>query len=112
MLIIQLYSVFTLYRMAPFRYLEAANHASGEYEPGVDELALSGLTPVPSTVVKPPRVAEAAVQLVGLASLVVVCQHAVWVSCDALGLRGLLLSCRVIGSGDMHQDRKPCVLFP
>lgn len=42
-------------------FVEAANHTCGEYPRGVDELALSGLTPAPSTRVRPPRVAEAAV---------------------------------------------------
>lgn len=44
-------------------YVEAANHTSGEFAPGVDEMAQAGLTPAPSQLVKPPRVAEAAVQL-------------------------------------------------
>ena len=34
------------------------NLCSGEYPPDVDEFALSGLTPEPSLVVKPPRVRE------------------------------------------------------
>lgn len=43
--------------------LEAANHTCGFYDRGVDELELAGLTPQPSVVVRPPRVAESAVQL-------------------------------------------------
>ena len=39
---------------------EAVNHASGDWAPDVDEFALTGLTPVPSTVVAPPRVEDAA----------------------------------------------------
>lgn len=34
------------------------NIASGDYPPEVDEFKISGLTPVPSDLVKPPRVAE------------------------------------------------------
>lgn len=44
-------------------YVEAANHTSGDFARGVDEMAAAGLTPQPSALVKPPRVAEAAVQL-------------------------------------------------
>lgn len=40
---------------------EAMNLASGEYPPEVDEFALTGLTPAPSTRVRPPRVAESPV---------------------------------------------------
>ena len=36
-------------------------HASGEWPYGVDEFTLAGLTPVPSTQVRPPRVAESPV---------------------------------------------------
>jgi flavin reductase (DIM6/NTAB) family NADH-FMN oxidoreductase RutF len=43
--------------------LEAANHTCGFYDRGVDELALAGLTPVPSRCVRPPRVGESAVQM-------------------------------------------------
>ncbi len=35
----------------------------GSYDRGVNEMELAGLTPVPSEVVKPPRVAESVVQL-------------------------------------------------
>src|SRR5437868_7313352 len=37
---------------------EAMNVCSGNYPPEVDEFEASGLTPVPSAVVKPPRVQE------------------------------------------------------
>lgn len=42
---------------------EAMVATSAEAEPHVDELALAGLTPVPSEVVAPPRVAEAAIAM-------------------------------------------------
>jgi len=42
---------------------EQANAASAEVPPEVDEFRLSGLTPVPSEVVKPPRVAESPAQM-------------------------------------------------
>ena len=42
---------------------EAMNITSGEYPPGVDEFALTGLTAVPSVRVKVPRVAEAPISL-------------------------------------------------
>jgi flavin reductase (DIM6/NTAB) family NADH-FMN oxidoreductase RutF len=45
------------------RHAQAANHTCGDYDRGVDEFELSGLTPVPSRLVKPPRVRESAVQL-------------------------------------------------
>ncbi len=41
----------------------AANAASAEVPPEVDEFVLSGLTPVPSVVVRPPRVAESPAQM-------------------------------------------------
>lgn len=44
-------------------FVEAANHTCGEYDPGVNEMELAGLTPVPSVKVKPPRVKEAAVAM-------------------------------------------------
>lgn len=40
---------------------EAMNLASGDYPPDVDEFALTGLTPVASERVRPPRVAESPV---------------------------------------------------
>lgn len=39
------------------------NVCSGEYAPEVDEFAVSGLTPVPSEMVKPPRVKESRVSM-------------------------------------------------
>jgi flavin reductase (DIM6/NTAB) family NADH-FMN oxidoreductase RutF len=44
-------------------YVEAANHCCGNFDYGDDEMQLSGLTPLPSVKVAPPRVAESAVQL-------------------------------------------------
>jgi flavin reductase (DIM6/NTAB) family NADH-FMN oxidoreductase RutF len=41
----------------------AANASSAEVPPEVDEFTLSGLTPVPSVVVRPPRVAESPAQM-------------------------------------------------
>ena len=41
----------------------AANAASAEVPPEVDEFQLSGLTPVPSEAVRPPRVAESPAQM-------------------------------------------------
>ena len=37
---------------------EAMNETCADVPPDVDELAMAGLTPLPSTIVKPPRVAE------------------------------------------------------
>jgi len=39
------------------------NECSAEFPPEVDEFAVSGLTPVPSDLVKPPRVAESRVNM-------------------------------------------------
>jgi flavin reductase (DIM6/NTAB) family NADH-FMN oxidoreductase RutF len=39
------------------------NVCSGEYAPGVDEFAVSGLTPAPSDLVTPPRVKESRVSM-------------------------------------------------
>lgn len=44
-------------------YLESANHTCGNFEPDVNEFEASGLTQLPSHVVRPPRCAEAALQL-------------------------------------------------
>jgi len=44
-------------------FAEQMNMTSGEYPPEVDEFELSGLTPIPSDLVKPPRVAECPVHL-------------------------------------------------
>lgn len=43
-------------------YLESANHCSGNFKYGEDEMQFAGLTKLPSDLVKPPRVGEAAVQ--------------------------------------------------
>lgn len=43
--------------------LEAMVQTSGEYPPEVDEIALAGLTPLPSVKVRPPRIAESPIQL-------------------------------------------------
>jgi flavin reductase (DIM6/NTAB) family NADH-FMN oxidoreductase RutF len=42
---------------------EQMNLSSGDYPPEADEFALTGLTPAPSLVVKPPRVAEAPINM-------------------------------------------------
>ena len=42
---------------------EAMNVCSGNYPPEVDEFQTSGLTPVPSVVVKPPRVKESKISM-------------------------------------------------
>jgi len=42
---------------------EAANATSAEVPFGVDEFALSGLTPIPSEAVRPPRVAQSPAQM-------------------------------------------------
>jgi len=42
---------------------EKMNLTSGDYPPDVDEFQLSGLTPIPSDLVKPPRVAESHVNM-------------------------------------------------
>lgn len=39
------------------------NQCSGDYPPDVDEFSVSGLTPIPSELVRPPRVAESPVQM-------------------------------------------------
>jgi flavin reductase (DIM6/NTAB) family NADH-FMN oxidoreductase RutF len=44
-------------------FVEKMNLCSAEYPPEVDEFQVSGLTPVPSDRVKPPRVAESRVQM-------------------------------------------------
>jgi flavin reductase (DIM6/NTAB) family NADH-FMN oxidoreductase RutF len=47
-----------VYNVATFELREKMNRTSAPVPPEVDELALAGLTPVPSTIVKPPRVKE------------------------------------------------------
>jgi flavin reductase (DIM6/NTAB) family NADH-FMN oxidoreductase RutF len=37
--------------------------SSGDYPPEIDEFDLTGLTPIPSTIVRPPRIAEAPVAM-------------------------------------------------
>jgi len=44
-------------------WVEAANHTCGDYDRGVDEAALSGLTLLPAERVKAPRLAESAVHM-------------------------------------------------
>jgi flavin reductase (DIM6/NTAB) family NADH-FMN oxidoreductase RutF len=44
-------------------FAEKMNVCSGEYPPEVDEFQVSGLTPMPSDLVKPPRVAESHVNM-------------------------------------------------
>lgn len=46
-----------------YNMVQQQSLASTEYEKGVDEFVKSGLTPLPSVLVKPPRVAESPVQL-------------------------------------------------
>lgn len=49
--------------IAPYSILYQMNLAAHMYPKGVDEFAKSGLTPLPSVTVKPPRVAECHVQM-------------------------------------------------
>ena len=42
---------------------EQMNLSSGDYSPEIDEFALTRLTPAPSLIVKPPRVAEAPINM-------------------------------------------------
>ena len=44
-------------------FAEKMNLCSGEYPPEIDEFQVSGLTPIPSDLVKPPRVAESHVNM-------------------------------------------------
>lgn len=44
-------------------YAESSNFTCGGYGPNIDEMEVAGLTPLPSLVVKPARVAESAVQM-------------------------------------------------
>ncbi len=44
-------------------FAEQMNLCSGDYPPEVDEFQVSGLTPIPSDLVKPPRVAESHVNM-------------------------------------------------
>lgn len=45
------------------RTVAAMNESAGDYPYGVDELARAGLTPVPSSSVRPPRIAESPAHL-------------------------------------------------
>lgn len=49
--------------IAPYSILYQMNLAAHMYPKGTDEFAKSGLTPIPSVTVKPPRVAECYVQM-------------------------------------------------
>jgi flavin reductase (DIM6/NTAB) family NADH-FMN oxidoreductase RutF len=49
--------------IAPYSILYQMNLAAHMYPKGIDEFAKSGLTPLPSVTVKPPRVAECYVQM-------------------------------------------------
>ena len=44
-------------------FAEKMNLCSGDYPPEVDEFEVSGLTPIPSDLVKPPRVAESHINM-------------------------------------------------
>ncbi|KAL4444869.1 hypothetical protein ABPG77_003919 [Micractinium sp. CCAP 211/92] len=44
-------------------FIEAANHTCGNFDYGDNEMEISGLTPLPSVKVKPPRVAESALHM-------------------------------------------------
>eukprot|EP00960_Hanusia_phi_P057354 763541-Hanusia_phi.AAC.2 len=42
-------------------YAESANHTCGNFPPEVNEMDVAGLTPLPSEMISPPRVAESAI---------------------------------------------------
>lgn len=44
-------------------FAEKMNMCSGDYPPEVDEFSISGLTPIDSEIVRPPRVAESQIQM-------------------------------------------------
>ena len=67
---------------------QAMNTTSGEYPPEVDEFELAGLTPIPSDLVKPPRVAEAHVHME--------CRLYLWMEIGALPLSGNLVLGEVV----------------
>jgi flavin reductase (DIM6/NTAB) family NADH-FMN oxidoreductase RutF len=52
-----------VYNMATYELREQVNLSSKHVPPDVDELAMAGLTPAPSKLVKPPRVAESPVNM-------------------------------------------------
>ncbi len=49
--------------MATWELREQMNITSADFEPGVDEMAFAGLTPVPSQLVKPPRIAQSPIAI-------------------------------------------------
>lgn len=51
-----------VYNMVTYDLREAMNITAAEFPPEVDEFAAAGLTKAPSTLVKPPRVAESPIQ--------------------------------------------------
>jgi flavin reductase (DIM6/NTAB) family NADH-FMN oxidoreductase RutF len=61
-------------------FAQQMNLTSGEYPPEVDEFETSGLTPIPSDLVKPPRVAEAHVHME--------CRLFLWIEIGDLPLSG------------------------
>lgn len=67
---------------------QAMNITSGEYPPEVDEFELAGLTPIPSDLVKPPRVAEAHVHME--------CRLYLWMEIGALPLSGNIVLGEVV----------------
>lgn len=52
-----------VYNVATWDLREKMNRTSAPVAPDVDEMALAGLTPVASTIVRPPRVAESPIHL-------------------------------------------------
>ncbi|MGD9536794.1 MAG: flavin reductase family protein [Alphaproteobacteria bacterium] len=52
-----------VYNVATWALRNNMNRSSAAVQPEVDEMALAGLTPVPSRIVKPPRVAESPIHL-------------------------------------------------
>lgn len=52
-----------VFNLATYKLREQMNRTSAPVPPEVDELSLAGLTPVPSRLVKPPRVAESPIHL-------------------------------------------------
>jgi flavin reductase (DIM6/NTAB) family NADH-FMN oxidoreductase RutF len=49
--------------LVTFELAEKMNQTSTEFAPNVDEFEYAGLTPLPSQTIKPPRVAEAPIQM-------------------------------------------------
>ena len=64
-------------------FAQQMNITSGEYPPEVDEFELAGLTPIASDLVKPPRVAEAHVNME--------CRLYLWMEIGALPLSGSIV---------------------